>query len=260
MEKIRALLVDDEPIARRGLRQQLKSEVDVEIIGECSNGREAVAAIRKEAPDLVFLDVQMPLLSGFEVVEAVGVERLPAVVFVTAYDVHAIRAFEVNALDYLLKPIDHDRFQQTLGRVREQLNRSKTKELQEKLTLLLNRLKNSELNVEQPAFLERVIIKEAHRVFFLPVEQIEWITAHGNYVRIHSKRKSHLVRETMDGIERKLDPARFLRLRRSTIVGIAQIKEFHHQFNGEYTVLLRDGTPLTSSRRYRKNLDALLKS
>ena len=143
MEKIRALIVDDEPIARRGIRRQLESESDIEIIGECANGREAVAAIRSQAPDLVFLDVQMPLLSGFGVVEAVGVENLPAVVFVTAHDEHAIRAFEVDALDYVLKPIDRDRFQKTLIRIRNQLDGAKNKQLQDKLSALLRRLDES---------------------------------------------------------------------------------------------------------------------
>ncbi|MEK6280124.1 MAG: response regulator [Acidobacteriota bacterium] len=260
MEKIRALIVDDEPIARRGIRQQLASEPDVEIIGECTNGREAVAAIRRQAPDLVFLDVQMPLLSGFEVVEAIGVENLPAVVFVTAHDEHAIRAFEVNALDYLLKPIDRDRFRKTLLRVRDQLSSENGKQLQQKLSALLRRWDESKEKTPRIPFIERLAIKESGRVVFLNVDDIDWIAAQGNYVQINTRGKTHLMRETMDGIEQKLDPGKFLRLRRSTIARIERIKELQPLFNGEYALTLKDGTQLTSSRRYRKNLDILLKN
>jgi two-component system LytT family response regulator len=260
MEKIRALIVDDEPIARRGIRRQLESESDVEIIGECTNGREAVAAIRKQAPDLVFLDVQMPLLSGFGVVEAVGVENLPAVVFVTAHDEHAIHAFEVDALDYVLKPIDRERFQKTLVRVRNQLDNAKSKQLQDKLSALLRRLDESKQREQPSRFVERVAIKKSGRVFFLNVEDIDWIGAHGNYVQIKAQGQAHLLRETMDGIEQKLDPDKFVRLRRSTIARIERIKELQPLFNGEYALTLKDGTQLTSSRRYRKNLDVLLKN
>ena len=260
MEKIRTLIVDDEPIARRGLRQQLRTEADVEIIGECANGREAVAAIRKESPDLIFLDVQMPLLDGFGVVNAIGVEDLPAVVFVTAYDEHAIRAFEVNALDYLLKPLDQDRFQKTLARIRRQLNGPQTEQLQRKLVSLLHDLEESKAESNQTKHLARVAIKESDRVYFLAVDDIDWINAQGNYVQIHTKHTVHLLRDTMNGMESKLDPRKFLRLRRSTIVRIDQIKELHPLFNGEYAVILKDDTQHISSRRYRSNLASLLTS
>lgn len=259
MEKIRTLIVDDEPIARRGLRQQLRTEADVEIIGECANGREALAAIRKESPDLIFLDVQMPLLDGFGVVDAIGVENFPTVVFVTAYDEHAIRAFEVNALDYVLKPIDQERFQKTLGRVRKQVKSSKSREVEARLAALLHDLGYFKSQNERMAHPERLVVKEAGRVFFLSVDDVNWINAQGNYVELHTKDGTHLLRETMNGMESKLDPHEFLRLRRSTIVRIDRIKELHPLFNGEYAVTLRDNTRLTSSRRYRQNLDALLK-
>ncbi|HEY5884924.1 MAG TPA: LytTR family transcriptional regulator DNA-binding domain-containing protein [Pyrinomonadaceae bacterium] len=257
MQKIRALLVDDEPIARRGIRQQLQSESDVEIIGECVNGQEAVAAIRTHAPDLVFLDVQMPLLSGFGVVEEIGADQLPAVVFVTAYDEHAIRAFEVNALDYLLKPIEPSRFQKTLNRVRDQLRRSTDNK---KMSALLDLLENPDSVFKKDSYLERVVIKENDRVLRVPVDDIDWIAAQGNYVQVHTRSKTHLLRETMDGMERKLDPANFVRLRRSTIVNADRVKELKPLFNGEYAVYLKNGVELTSSRRYRKNLDVLLRS
>jgi two-component system LytT family response regulator len=260
MEKIRTLIVDDEPIARRGIRQQLRSEADVEIIGECADGREAVAAIKKQSPDLIFLDVQMPLLDGFGVVAAIGAETLPGVVFVTAYDEHAIRAFEVNAIDYLLKPIDEDRFQKTLARARRHLDGSKTEHLQRKLGMLLQHLEKSKAESKQAKHLERVVIKESGRVFFLGVDEIDWIKAQGNYVQIHTKDTAHLLRDTMNGMQSKLDPVKFLRLRRSTIVRIDKIREMHPLFNGEYAVILKDGTELISSRRYRNNLASLLKS
>lgn len=256
-EKIRVLIVDDELFARRGIRAQLKDASDVEIIGECANGREAVAAIEQKNPDLVFLDVQMPLLDGFGVVETLGEENAPpAIVFVTAYDEHAIRAFEINALDYLLKPVDPERFQKTLERVRRQLKNAEIDRRDESLFAILQNLKAH----KQPEYLPRIVVKEAGRISFVDVDEIDWIGAQGNYVELHVKTKTHLLRETMDGMERRLDPKQFLRLRRSTIVRIKQIKELYPLFNGEFEVVLKNGEKLSSSRRYRQNLDVLLKS
>jgi len=260
MARIRVLIVDDEPIARRGIRQSLQTESDVEIVGECANGSEAVAAIKELLPDLVFLDVQMPLLDGFGVIESLGAEATPAVVFVTAYDEHAIRAFEVNALDYLLKPIDPERFRKTLARARGQIVNSHSKQLEQKFAALLQSLDDFKASGATPAYLERIAIKEQGRVFFLSVDGIDCLCAQGNYVRLHAKGETHLLRETMDGMERKLDPRKFLRLRRSTMVRVERIKELQPLFNGEYAVLLKDGTQLITSRRYRHHLDALLKS
>lgn len=259
-KKIRALIVDDEPLARRGLRLYLRDEPDVEIVGECANGRAAVAAIRERQPDLIFLDVQMPLLDGFGVVEAVGAERSPVVVFVTAYDEHALRAFEAGALDYLLKPFHQERLKKTLARVRSRINQPNRDEYAQQLIALLQDLKTRELEREPPKRLERIAIKEAGRLFFVSVAEIDWVESEGNYVRLHTGRATHLLRETMDGMEAKLDSNNFVRLRRSTIVNAARIKQLESLFNGEYRLTLSDGTQLNSSRRYRKNLDALLKS
>jgi two-component system, LytTR family, response regulator len=256
--KIRVLIVDDEPLARRGIRQLLETEKDFEIAGEAANGREAISTLHKLKPDLIFLDVQMPLLDGFSFVEKIGAENLPEIVFVTAYDEHAIRAFEINALDYLLKPIDPERFVKTLNRVRERIKDAQNKELDEKLITLLKNLDSA--RGEQETYPERIAVKEAERITFINVKDINWISSEGNYVRLHTKNKIHLMRETMDKIERKLDPQIFLRLRRSTIVRIEQIKELHPLFNGEFAVILRDDTKLSSSRRYRQNLNRLLKS
>ncbi len=253
--RIRVLIVDDEPLARRGIRQLLDPEKDFEIVGEAANGREAVSAIEKLAPDLVFLDIQMPLLDGFSFVEKVGAENLPEIVFVTAYDEHAIRAFETGAIDYVLKPIDEKRFQKTLERVRRRVLSGENKTLENKLADLLTNLKPAAEN-----YLERVAVKENERIRFLNVEKIQWISSQGNYVEIHVEGETFLLRETMDGIERKLNPREFLRIRRSAIVHISQIKELHQLFGGEYSVILSDGTELVFSRRYRKNLDALLKN
>ena len=254
-EQIRVLIVDDEPVARRGLRNQLKKAGDLEVIGEAGNGRDAVETIIQSRPDLVFLDVQMPLLDGFRVIETLTQEHLPpAIVFVTAFDEHAIRAFEINALDYLLKPVDPKRLQKTLQRAREQIRNTRTDERDEKLFALLQDLQSRKTD-----YLQRFVVKKAGRIFFLDASEIEWVSSEGNYVELHSKGKSHLLRETMDHLECKLDPREFIRIRRSTIVRTSVIKELQPLFNGEYALILKDGTQLQSSRRYRKNLDALLK-
>jgi two-component system, LytTR family, response regulator len=255
MRNIRVLIVDDEPLARRGIRRLLEAETDFEIVGEAGNGQVAAAKIESEKPDLVFLDIQMPLAGGFSLVEKMSAGNLPEIVFVTAYDEHAVKAFETGALDYVLKPINPERFQKTLERVRRRLSGQPTPAIEPELINLLRGLAKT----ETPAFLERIPIKEAGRVFFVGVEEIDWIAAQGNYVEIHAGRAKHLLRETMDGIESKLNPNDFLRIRRSIIVRVEKIKELQPLFNGEYAVILHDKTELTSSRRYRKNLEVILK-
>jgi two-component system LytT family response regulator len=255
VNKIRALVVDDEPIARERVLSLLQQEDDVEVIAECGDGPQAVSAIQHHTPDLVFLDVQMPLLDGFRVIETLTEEHLPpAIVFVTAFDEHAIRAFEINALDYLLKPVDPKRLQKTLQRAREQIRSTRTSERDEKLFALLRDIQS--LKTE---YLQRFVVKKDGRIFFLDANEIEWVSSEGNYVQLHSRGKTHLLRETMDHLEGKLNPREFIRIRRSTIVRTDVIKELQSLFNGEYGVILKDGTQLQSSRRYRKNLDALLK-
>ncbi|HLM02869.1 MAG TPA: response regulator [Pyrinomonadaceae bacterium] len=260
MRNIRVLIVDDEPPARRGIRRLLEREADFEIAGEAGNGQTAAAKIESEKPDLVFLDIQMPLADGFSLVDAARAENLPEIVFVTAYDEHAIKAFEAGALDYVLKPIDPERFQKTLNRVRRRLSARETPAIEPELINLLRGLatKNETPNAPQ-TFLERIPVKESGRVFFIDAREIDWIGACGNYIEIHAGRAKHLLRETMDGIESKLNPNEFLRIRRSTIVRVEKIKELHPLFNGEFAVILQDGTELSSSRRYRKNLESILK-
>lgn len=252
--KIRVLIVDDEPLARRGIGQLLQTETDFVIAGEASNGREAFDSMEKLAPDLVFLDIQMPLADGFSFVENLASERLPEIVFVTAYDEHAIRAFEAGAIDYVLKPINEERFQKTLERIRRRILAGENHSLENKISDLLKALKPSENK-----YLQRISVKENGRIRFLEVEKIDWISSLGNYVEIYSEREKFVLRETMDGIESKLNPSEFVRIRRSKIVRISRIKELQPLFNGEYSVVLFDGTELTSSRRYRQNFDVLLK-
>jgi len=256
VEMIRALIVDDEPLAREGIRMRLEKEPDMEVIGECVNGREAVTVILRDVPDLVFLDIQMPRLDGFGVIEAVGVRQMPHVIFVTAYDEHALRAFEVSALDYLLKPVDGGRFFEALERAR---NRIRGKNL-EAISAQLHKMMAA-LQAERK-YLERLSIKSAGksggRITFLGVDEIDWIEAADNYVQVHAGRESHLLHATMNSLEDRLDPNKFLRIHRSTIVNVERIKELHPMFHGEYQVILKDGTQLTSGRGYRGNFQKLL--
>lgn len=246
--KIKVLIVDDEPLARDWIRALLEGERDIKIIGECADGRSALSTIQEQAPDLIFLDVQMPELDGFGVLEALGPERMPFVIFVTAYDQYALRAFEVHALDYLLKPFDRERFQKALQRSKEQIQREKTGDLSQRLLALLEDLK------KEKKYLERLVIKSAGRVIFLKAEEIDWIEAAGNYVRLHVGSESHLLRETVNALEARLDPDKFLRIHRSTIVNVERIKELQPWFRGDYMVFLRDDTRLTLSRNYRGKL------
>jgi two-component system LytT family response regulator len=247
--KIRALIVDDEPPARRRLRALLSAEPDVEVAGECGDGLQAVEQIRVLRPDVVFLDVQMPEAGGFDVVEAVGPHRMPAVVFVTAYDEFALRAFEVHALDYLLKPYDRERFAATLRHVRARLGGP---ELAPKLLSLLDGSR------PRPAYLERIPVRSGSRIQLLPVAELDYLQADDNYVRLHASGRSHLVRETLGAMEARLDPDRFLRVHRSLIVNLSCITELEPLFSGEYVLTLRDGTRLTTGRSYRARLQEAL--
>ncbi|HZT60924.1 MAG TPA: LytTR family DNA-binding domain-containing protein [Pyrinomonadaceae bacterium] len=254
MKKIRALIIDDEPLARDGVRMLLESDPDIAVVGECADGEQAVKAIAEHEPDLVFLDVQMPEMTGFDVIAEVGAELMPAVVFVTAYDKYALKAFEVNALDYLLKPFSKKRFEKALERAKAQIAQPSGDDLNRRLTALLQ-------NFEPGGrYLQRVVVKAAGRVFFLGVDEIDWIEAEDIYVRVHAGRASHLIRGTMGGLEARLDPARFLRIQRSTIVNVERIKELHPLFHGEYVLTLKDGTQLTSGRSYRDRLRPLIEN
>lgn len=248
---MRVLIVDDEPIARRGIRRQLQSEADVEVIGECGDGAAAIDAITELAPDLVFLDIQMPEVGGFDVVEAIGVARMPAVVFVTAYDEHALRAFDVHAVDYVLKPIDRHRFRTAVERARRRLAHAPG-QLDRRIAAALE-----ELGRPAHDYAKRLAIKGDGRVILVNVDEVDRLEAAGNYVEVHSGGRHHLVRETMARLEARLDPARFVRISRSSIVNAIRVRELQPMFNGDFVVVLRDGTKVAGSRRYRAALDRL---
>lgn len=252
MTKIRTMVVDDEPMARERIVGLLQQEQDIELVGECADGQQAVSAIQAQHPDLVFLDVQMPACDGFGVIQQVGPDQMPAVVFVTAYDEYALRAFEVHAIDYLLKPFGRDRFQQTLQHAREHLDRRRAGDLGRRLLALVQDLK------PEPQMLDRLVVKSGGRVFFLRTDDIDWIEAAGNYVRLHLGDDAHLFRETMNNMEGRLDTRRFVRIHRSRIVNTDRIKELQPWFNGEYVVVLQNGTRLTLSRGYREKLQERL--
>jgi two-component system LytT family response regulator len=249
---IRVLLVDDEPLAREMLREMLQNDQQVVIVGESCNGREALEAICAHAPDVLFLDVQMPELGGFEVLDSLGKGPIPHVIFVTAYDQYAVRAFEVHALDYLLKPFDQERFNVAWQRAKVQIMRDRTSGMDQRIVSLLEELK------AEKKYLERLVIKANGRIYFLEANEIDWIEAEGNYVSVHSGKKSHLLRETISSLESQLDPKKFVRIHRSSIVRIDQIQELQPWFHGEYRIILHDGTQLTLSRNHRDKLqDAL---
>lgn len=261
---IRVLVVDDEPAAREGLLHLLATDPEVTVVGECVNGREAVAALRGTDADVLFLDVQMPGLDGFGVLRAVGVDRVPVVVFVTAYDQYAIRAFEVHALDYLLKPFSDERFHEALARAKEHVRQGKLGLLGRRLAALVAEL-DAPAAAEPAAsapppgkYLDRLVIKSGGRVTLLRVSDIDWIDAEGDYVRVHVGRQWHLLRETMKNLESQLDPHRFVRIHRSTIVNLERVKELQPFFRGEYVLVLNEGTTLKLSRGYREHLERML--
>jgi two-component system, LytTR family, response regulator len=250
--KIRTLIVDDEPLARQRLRRLLEADPDIAILGECGDGQQAVADLRGLRPDLVFLDVQMPVLDGFGVLQAVEGTALPVVVFVTAHDRYALKAFEVHALDYLLKPFDKDRFALALERAKAQVRQGSTLALNERLQELLQAVPTRHPGPE------RLMVKSGGRIYFVRIEDIDWIEAAANYVRLHVGKEAHLLRESLTGLEKKLDPARFVRIHRSTIVNLDCIRELQPAFHGDYVIILRDNTELALSRSCRDKLEASL--
>ena len=250
--RIRVLIVDDEPLARERISDLLATDPQIDIVGQCSNGREAVRAVQKLSPDLLLLDIEMPEKDGFAVLEAISPDKMPAVIFVTAYDQYAVRAFEVYALDYLLKPFDRERFERALERAKAQVLGERNGDLSLRILAALDEIKTRQV------YLERLVIKTNGHVFFLKTDEIDWIEAEGNYVRLHTSKESYLLRDTISALEAQLDPKKFLRVHRSAIVNIDRVQEMQPWFHGEYRIILRGGSQLTLSRSYREKLHELL--
>jgi two-component system LytT family response regulator len=250
---IRTVLVDDEPVAREGLRLWLADEPDVTIVGEAGTPGDAIALVLRERPDLLFLDVQMPEADGFAVLEAISREHLPEVVFVTAHERHALQAFDVSALDFLLKPVREERFRAALAKVRSELARGEAREGPARLSALLDHLRAPGAG-EGTRRIEHFAVRLRDRFVIVPVSEVHWIGAAGNYAELHAGPATHLVRGTMAQIEAGLDPRRFVRIHRGTMVRVDTVREVISASHGDYDVVLKDGTVLKMSRRYRSSL------
>jgi len=259
---IKAVIVDDEPLGREAIRLRLADEPDVAIAGEAANGTDAVELIKKARPDVVFMDVKMPGLDGFEVIETVSAVHLPIVVFVTAHDVFAVKAFEQHALDYLLKPFTASRFATALDRARFEVARAGDPETHQRLIAFLDEQKRQRESTKTTRhragepYLARFAVHRNHRIVLIGVDDLDWIESCANYARLHVQGASHLVRMTMSELERRLDPSRFARIHRSAIVRIACIDQIVPALHGDFNLTLRDGTALKLSRNYRSNLQA----
>ena len=246
------LVVDDEAPARRKILRLLRQEPDVRVVGEAGGAESAIAAIEKQRPDLVFLDVQMPGMDGFGVVQSIPVKEMPRVVFVTAHDQYALRAFEVHAFDYLLKPFGEERFRTVLQRARE-LNAQSNDGFATRIQELLNQLQR------ERSFPDRLLVHENERAHFVPVREISWIEADRNYLILHCGVKTHTLRGTLESIASSLDPKIFVRINRGSLVRLDAVRELVPWFHGEYNVILKDATELRWSRRYVKQRPELLK-
>jgi len=251
-EKLRAAIVEDEPPARVGLRTLLSADPEVEIVAECGTVDEALAALQKTRPDVVFLDVQLARRTGFDLLAALGASRPPAVVFVTAFDRHAVRAFDVEAVDYLLKPFDDQRFAQALARAKGRVRQVRAKSLAEQLAATLAPASHA------PTPPRTLLLKDGARSMFLREDEIDWIEAQDYYVEIHAAGAAHLHREPLRDLEARLDPKRFVRIHRSAIVQIDRIRQLQSLPSGDAAVILRDGTELRVSRSRRDAIRALL--
>jgi len=249
---LRALVVDDEVLARKALLRLLKSEPGINVIGQCGDGESAVDTIRRARPDLVFLDVQMPEMDGFQVVETVGVDQMPVTIFVTAFDRYALKAFDANAVDYLLKPFAADRLSRALSRARDRCTGRQDDEAARRLFSLLDRTRS------QSDYAQRLTVSMRGRIVFIPVADIDWIEAEGNYARLHVQRRAYEVRETLQSLMDKLDPRDFVRIHRSTIVNLHRIREVQPWFQGSHIVLLHSGEELRMSRYQRDAAERLL--
>jgi two-component system, LytTR family, response regulator len=250
MNALRAVIVDDEPLARQYVKQLLATDRDVEVVGECGNPREAAALLAREASDLLFLDIEMPEGDGFALLQSLPTPP-PVVVFVTAHDRYAVRAFEVQAFDYLLKPFDDERFSQVLTRAKRRVHSERRDEMLSELKQMMGEMKSRD------QYLERILVRTGERSYFVPTTDVQWVEAQANYVRIHAGTTAHLLRDSIGAIEERLDPRRFRRIHRSAIVNLDHVQELQPWFHGEHRVILKNGTELRVSRTYRKNVGEL---
>ena len=250
---IQTIIVDDERLARERIRLLLKGFPELHLVGECANGAEALRKLVAERIDLMFLDIQMPELDGIALIEKVPAPRLPVVIFTTAYDSFAVKAFELNAVDYLLKPFSKERFRLALSRAKQQLESGDRDRYFAQVMTAVHSV------FEKQQYLQRVVVKAGGRVWFLPVGEVQWVESEANYLKVHAGKDTPLIRETLTNFGEKLDPAIFLRIHRSVLVNITFIKEVKPWFNDEYTVVLKDGTQLPVGRTYRKSIINLLK-
>jgi two-component system LytT family response regulator len=259
---LRVVVVDDEPLARSGMCGLLARDPELTVVAQCADGAEAVAAIAGLKPDLVLLDVQMPEMDGFEVLREVGPARMPVVVFVTAFDRFALRAFDVAAVDYLLKPFDDERFDLAMARAKHAVRNAEAGELGRRLMRLVERQGEPAPRAEAPAeparHATRLVVKSAGRTVFVRVDEVDWIEADDYYARLHVAGKTHLLRETMGSLEARLEPARFFRVHRSAIVNLDRVREVQFLFRGEHVIILHDGTRLKLSRSRLEKLEAML--
>lgn len=253
---VRTVIADDERLARQKLMILLESEPAVNVVAECQDGRQTVAAIRSFRPEMLLLDIQMPDLDGFQVLSEISEEEMPVVIFTTAYDQYAIRAFESNALDYLLKPFDRERLHHAVARAQSELRKSRDHAITHRILNLLSQVRPGGVAAAQPD--QRLVIRANGRVVFLDLENIEWVEAAANYVRLHVGKDSYLFRETISRISERLDPNHFVRIHRSTIVNVSKIKELIPVNSGEYVVVLKTGRELSCSRGYRATLQEII--
>jgi two-component system LytT family response regulator len=264
--KLTTLIVDDEALARRTIKELLAGDSEIEIIGECGNGAEAVNFMKERLPDLLFLDIQMPQLNGFEVLARVDVERIPVIIFVTAFGQYALKAFDFHALDYLLKPFTDKRFEDALRKAKAHIEMKEVNRISQSLVSLLGRHTAPPSAAEKPAEtkgkgqLTRFMIRSGGKAAFIKADDVDWIGADDYYIKLHVGAKSHLLRISMSELEEKLDPTKFLRIHRSTIINFDRVKELQQNPNGDYAVILKDGTELKLSRSRRDCLERFLMS
>ena len=254
MTTVRVLVVDDEPSAREAIRELLRADGEVTVVGECRNGMEALASLRGGNIDLVFLDVVMPEIDGLAVIEQLGADR-PAIVFVTAHDHYTLRAFDIHAVDYLVKPFSDERFFAALAHAKTLIAHGRT-QMTANLVALLKSWQAG--NVPPATYMRRIPVRRDDRVFLIDVQDVDWIEADGDYAHIHSGKSEYLVRETMARLTSTLDPDRFARIHRSVIVNLDRVREFRQLFKGDHTVLLQDGTELKLSRHFKGSLERQL--